>query len=219
LAYVNKGTLTLEVRIRLQRDEYCYTDNPKSNIGDDLLKLYLEENREDVAFRVKRKIVKSHRIILRARAPELAELSETYDVNNPMPIDDVKPEVFELMIGTLYGKRISAQTWKKQSKFILQAAGKYGFGDLCTEASAWYLKLLDLDVSNAVDTLMYADGNSLTLVKEAALKYISENSGKVLASDSFRLLQESPALMAEVMQALSNRVEVLSENQKRRRLK
>lgn len=210
--------MTFEVRIRLHRDEYRHTDIPKSNVADDVLKLYLEENCEDVAFKVKGKIVKSHRFVLRARAPELAELSETFDVNNPMPVEDVKPEVFELMIGTLYGKSISAQTWKEQSKFVLQAAGKYGFGDLCTEASAWYLKWLKLGVSNAVDTLMYADGNSLTLVKEAAMKYISENPKEVLASDSFRLLQESPALMAEVMQALANRVEVLSENQKRRRV-
>jgi hypothetical protein len=61
------------------------------------------------------------------------------------------------------------------------------------------------------------DGNnSLTLVKEAAMKYISENPNEVqvLASNFFSLLCESPLLMAEVMLTLANRVEVLTDSLK-----
>ena len=82
------GTLTIEIRIRLHPDEYCHIDTLQNNVSDNLMELYVKEHDEDVAFRVKGTIVKAHRIILRAQAPELAELSETYDINKPMPVDD-----------------------------------------------------------------------------------------------------------------------------------
>ena len=46
------------------------------------------------------------------------------------------------------------------SKPILIASGKYGLSVLRVEADAWYLKNLDLSVDNAIDELLYADGET-----------------------------------------------------------
>ena len=200
------GTLTIEVRIRLHPNDYCHVNKPAASVGDNMMEVYLNENEEDVAFKAKEGIVKAHRIILKAEAKELAELSETYDVANPMPVEDVDLAVLQLMIDALYGKRIDAAIWRDQSESILKAAGKYGFNDLRTEAAAWYLKGLQLEVGTVINTLLYADSNSLPLVKNTSIKFIVENAEEVMESESFLLLRESPALMTEVMKAMAKQI-------------
>jgi hypothetical protein len=210
------GSLTLEVRMRLHTDDYCNDDKPQSSLGDDMLKVFLEENTEDVAFKVKGKIVKAHITVLRAQAKELAELCESFSLSKPMRIDDVNPDIFQLMIGFIYGEMIPVETWKeqvqyitdptKQNQSILFAAGKYGFTALKSKAEAWCVKFLELDSDTAISHLLYADANSLVLLKNTAMNFISENSQDVIASESFSLLSESAALVTEVMKALSNQI-------------
>lgn len=48
----------------------------------------------------------SKRAILECFAPELAELSESFDKHHPMPIEDVDPQTFQLMLGHVYDKSI-----------------------------------------------------------------------------------------------------------------
>ena len=101
-----------------------------------------------------------------------------------MPVEDVKPETFELMIGFVYGKIIQVETWREQTEYIidptkqsqslLYAAGKYGFGALKSKAEAWCVKFLDLNAENATKYLLHADANSLSLLKEATMKFILE---------------------------------------------
>jgi hypothetical protein len=56
------GLLTIEVRMRLQSDSN--DDNSRRSLSDDMLKLFLEENTEDVAFKVQGGIVKAHKTVL-----------------------------------------------------------------------------------------------------------------------------------------------------------
>ena len=138
------------MRIRLPPDDYCYDDKPQTSLSDNMLKIYLEENSEDVAFKVKGKIIKAHRTVLRAHVPELAELCETYELSNPMPIADVKPETFQLMMDYVYETPVQVKTWKEQAndllnsemqnQSILRAAAKYGFSSLRMKAEAWIVK-------------------------------------------------------------------------------
>lgn len=184
-----------------------------------MLKLFLEENTEDVAFRVKGKILKAHRDVLRAHVPELAELFESCDLSNPLPVNDVTRNTFQLMIDYVYGKDIDPEVWKEQSlyltdprhqsKSILFAAGKYGFIGLKSKAEAWCVKFLSLDAANAIKCLVYADANSLLLLKNAMMNFITDNGKDVMASESFSLLRESPELMAEVMNVMVDQIESL----------
>jgi hypothetical protein len=216
LEVLHFGSLTIEVRTRFHLDNYCNDDKQPSSLSDDMLKLFLEENTEDVAFQVKGSIVKAHRTVLQAHAKELAELCESFNLSKPMQIDDVKPDIFQLMIGFIYGEMIPNEIWKeqvqyitdptKQNQSILYAAGKYGFTALKSKAEAWCVKFLELDSDTAISHLLYADANSLMLLKNTAMNFISENSQDVIASESFSLLSESAALVTEVMKALSNQI-------------
>jgi hypothetical protein len=213
------GSLTLEVRMRPHPDNYCNDDIPQSSLKDDMLKWFFEENTEDMAFKVKGKIVKAHRTVLRAHAKELAELCESFSLSKPMRIDDVKPDIFQLMIGFVYGEMIPTETWRKQAQYItdpmkrnqsiLYAAGKYGFTALKSKAEAWCVKFLKLDSNTAITHLLYADANSLPLLKRAAMKSIACHGKEIMVCESFPLLRESPVLMTEVMGELMEQLETL----------
>jgi hypothetical protein len=214
---LRQGTLTFVVRMELYPDYYCHAETQECSLSDDMLNLFLEENSEDVAFKVKGEIVTAHRTVLRAHAKELAELCEAFSLSKPMQIDDVKPDIFRLMAGFVYGEVIPPEIWKeqvqyitdptKQNQSILFAASKYGFTALKSKAEAWCVKFIEFDAQNVINHLLYADANSLSLLKDAAMNFITENSKDVIASESFALLSESTVLMTEVMKALSNVIE------------
>ena len=97
---------------------------------------------------------------------------EQFDVDAPMPISDVDPAVFEMMLKHAYGKSISADEWKEYSKQILVASHKYGFSALNLEAEAQYIIHMNLTEENAVDELLYADGSHCFDLKKAIIEYI-----------------------------------------------
>eukprot|EP00956_Cyclotella_meneghiniana_P026016 scaffold55476_cov22-Cyclotella_meneghiniana.AAC.2 len=208
---LNNGTLTFEVRIRIHEDYCCRV--PKPAVADDLYKLYQDEDTADVAFKVEEHIYYAHKAILKARVPELAELAEPYDTKKAIPIKDVQPEIFETMLKHVYGKDVDASYWDKHAKQILDASGKYGFTQLKSEAEAWHVKNIrdTLSVRNVVDELLYADAKSCPLLKKAAMDFIVEHGEKVIDSESYGLLDESPELRKEVMRA------AFSSSKKRKR--
>lgn len=220
------GTLTLEVRIRPHLNYYVYCDSEvvHTRPSDEILKLFLDHHDADVAFQVKEQVFPAHRVILRCFAPDLAELCETFDRTNPMPINDVEPKIFQSMLGVVYGDSIDSVMWKSNSsclfdpakhhESILRAAGKYGFSSLRVQAEGWYIKFLGLDIDNAIDHLLHADANNLHHLKKTAMEFIVEHSEEVFKSESYLYLARSPELMSEVMLSLSKKI---SANKKRKR--
>jgi hypothetical protein len=180
----------------------------------------------DVAFKVIDHIFPAHCIciILKCFAPHLAELVETYDTTNPMPIEDVDPDTFKIILGVVYGASVTVEEWKAQSKYlidpstrgksILFAAHKYGIISLRIEAEEWYLKFTRLAADNVIDNLLYADGNHFCLIKKAAMDFIVENSDEVVSSKHYKNLLQSPSLLSDVVMALSKK---LSADKKRKR--
>ena len=154
----------------------------------------------------------AHRVILKAQAPGLCELAEHFDIESPMSITGVLPNVFEIMLKYVYGNGILAHEWKELSKPILDASGKYGLSALRSKAEAWHVKNLNLSVDNAIDELLYADGTHCLLIKKVSTDFIVENGQAVIASPSFAKLKESTELMTEIMLELSK----LSDSRKRK---
>lgn len=194
------GTLVFEVRVRPTSDYYCRDVKPRPTLGE---KFFLNEESSDVAFKVKGRVFHAHQIVLKAQAPDLAELTESYDKESPLPIKDVDPKIFEIMLRFVYGQDICPAEWHEHSKDILDAAGKYGFADLKSDAEAWYVKMAKktFTVENAVDELLYADGKDCPLLKHAAVDFIVEHGEEVIESESYEKLDESPELRKEVMKA------------------
>lgn len=210
------GTLTLKVRIRPHYQHYC-TVNTQRAISKNLLKLYLNNDGADLAFRMNDQVIlPAHRIILKCCAPQLAELAETYDTNNPMPVEDVEPDTFKAILSVVYGGSIAIDEWKaqagyfldpaKKGKSILLAANKYGFNSLRLEAEEWYLTFHKLNVRNVIDNLIKADGCNFSLLKKAAMDFIAEHPEEVVTSESYKNLEQSTALLSEVVIALAKKL-------------
>lgn len=212
---LTNGTLTLKICIR-PRDLSYAKHEPQSSLSKNVLKLFLDEDdTTDIAFKVKGVLIYAHRVILKAQAPELAEMCENCNKANPMPVDDVEPEVFRTMLKHVYGEVILTDGMISQSMSIIKAAGKYGFGHLKSEAEHWHVKNLKLTVENVVDNLLEADGGSFTVIKEACMKFIVENLEQIVDSETYDNLYKSPSLMKEVMKAMSKQ---LSKKDKRVRV-
>ena len=191
--------------VRIQPNEECYHEqkNTQFELGKKITRLFGGKATADVAFEVGGTIFYAHRLILKVQAHELLELAEEYDVDTPMPVNDVDPKIFEIMLKHVYGMDILPCEWKDQSKQILVASGKYGFSELRSEAEAMHIRSFSFTVNNAVDELLYADGTHCLVLKKAVIKFIVENAQAVIASPAFPKLSESAELMTEVMMELA----------------
>ena len=207
---LNEGTLTFVVKIDLHKKHRCQLVKPPSELtlGKNISKLFWDksthENTADLAFKVGDSVFHSHKLILHAQAPDMLELAEQFNVNTPMIIDGVEPNIFEMMLRHVYGHNIPSNKWKDHGKAILTASGKYGFTALKIEAEAWCVKNLNLTGENAADELLFADGIHCLDLKKAVIHFIINNCEEVLQSDSFLKLYESPVLIKEVMKEMSN---------------
>ena len=210
---LNKGTLSFVVRVTPKKEFYRQSTSAFLKFGENMYKLFGEEDTADLAFKVDNTMFYGHKLILKVQAPDLFELAENFDKDTPMSIKDVTPEVFEIMLKYVYGKTIHPDEWIDHFKEILKTSGKYGFSALKMEAEAWYVKFMELTVENAVDELLYSDGNHFLKIKEAVMEYIVENGKAVISSSSFPRLAESTQLMTEVMMQLAES----NESKKRKR--
>eukprot|EP00956_Cyclotella_meneghiniana_P024126 scaffold48121_cov54-Cyclotella_meneghiniana.AAC.6 len=196
-------TLTIEVRIRLDEGN---TNIPKSSVADDFYNFYQDEDTADVAFKVEARVFYAHKVILKLRVPELAQIAGSSNAENPIPISDVEPDIFETMLKNVYGKDICATYWKEHAKQILDASGKYGFAKIKSVAEVWHVNNLKdtLSVDNVVDELLYADGKNCPLLKKSTMDFILEHGEEVIDSESYEKLDESPELRKEVMRAFAS---------------
>ena len=200
--FLDGGSLVVKVSIRLSdaksygnaiRSQYS---SAYSNIG-----AYLDEETADIAFDVKGVSFVAHKVIIKTHAKDLYVMCESANKSNPMLINDVDPEIFRIMLRSLYGGFIVPEEWEKHSPAILQAAAKYGFL-LKDEAEVWCAATFKFTVENVVDEFLKADGSNYAVVREAAKKFMAQHGEEILASDSFERLHESLPLMREVMSAV-----------------
>ena len=201
----NKGTLSFVVSIR--PTEKYYRQPETLSLSGNILKLFGDEETSDLAFQVGDTTFYAQKFILKAQEPELFQLSEHFDKDAPMPINDVKPAIFEIMLKYIYGKIIHVREWKEHAKQIMEASNKYGFTRLTLEAEAFYVKEMNLTVENAIDELLYADGSDFTDIKKAVVKFIVENGQAIIASPSFSKLYASAKLTQEVMMEIAKTAE------------
>mmetsp|Transcript_4693 Transcript_4693/g.10096 ORF Transcript_4693/g.10096 Transcript_4693/m.10096 type:complete len:404 (+) Transcript_4693:314-1525(+) len=206
------GTLTVEVRIKPDDDYCCLNFIPRNAFAKNMLRSFMDEDTSDVIFEVKGRTgngdlspkstpFHAHKLILRfcAVGSTLASLCEDCDESEPVPIVDVEPHVFKLMLYYIYGGEITAAEWKDRSRELIDAADRYGLKNLKIEAEAWYAKHHTITLRNVIDTLQYADEKNCFLLKEGAMNFILNNAREVLASDSFGEMPESRSIVREII--------------------
>lgn len=134
---LNNGALSFLVRLRIKPNKkyYHHIMISQPSIADNIFnKLFNDKDSADVAFIVKGVVYYAHRLILKVQAPELLDLSEQFDMETKMPINDVEPATFEIMLRFVYGQNILPHEWKDYSKSILEATEKYGLSSVRLKA-------------------------------------------------------------------------------------
>uniref|UniRef100_A0A6T5STR7 BTB domain-containing protein n=1 Tax=Skeletonema marinoi TaxID=267567 RepID=A0A6T5STR7_9STRA len=151
----------------------------------------VEEKEDDNYERTKRAKTSTsfyaHRSILSGCAPMLAALFDAEDTGRMISaqIGDVKPDIFQYMLGYVYGGSVPKEELMTHAKDIINAADKYSIVNLKLEAEAVYLNSTIFTVDNAMDNLLYADAKNCALLKETVLDFLAENSTEAINNISF----------------------------------
>ena len=192
---------SLLVKVEITSDDVLYH---QPNCDSGMLTLLGDRETADVAFQTEDEVLYAHKVILKKYAPSLYDLCETYDDENPMPVNDVDSGVFLPMLSTLYGDFLALDDWNDDLKLLLKAADKYGFTHLKIEVEKWYVHMTDLTVDNVIRELFYADASGHAFAKEAAMEFIKENTAEVLSSGTFAMLHQSERLVKDVIIAMKD---------------
>ncbi|KAL7544984.1 hypothetical protein ACHAWF_008358 [Thalassiosira exigua] len=145
----------------------------------------------------------AHRAVLQACAPGLFELCEPFDKETPVPLSNVKPRIFEVMLMYIYGMSVSTLCWQNHSRELLDAADRYGVSDLKLEAEAWFVNSTPITADNVIDLLNYADAKNCALLKEKVMEYFVENRKEALKLVSFNGIPVSQSLFTDLLLAMN----------------
>ena len=183
------GTLTIELSMKLHNPNPstlpCKAFIPTNPINTLMPSMFNDEETADVLFEVCREEEPSdmstrmskkakvspvryyaHRCILKLCAPALADLCESSDRLSPIPISNVKPNIFYHLLHYTYGGKIPINELKQHAKDIINASDMYGITNLKLEAEVWYTKCLSPSPENIMDELHYAESKNLALLRE-----------------------------------------------------
>ena len=195
---LNMNTLTLVLRIWPDKD-YQHEQRDAIALGN-----IFNEGNADVAFQLQNRIIFGHKTLFQSQAPELFGLVEQFTKDKPMQIDDVEPEIFDMMLKYVYGEEIYPANWRDHLKAILGASSKYGFSKLRDEAETKYTKSIKLTAANAVDELLDADALSARNIKESIVDFIVQNEEEVSSDPSWEKLND-PKLLKELLSKASKK--------------
>lgn len=138
-----------------------------------------------------------------AKGSILASLCDSRDGSEPVPINDVHPRVFHLLMRYVYGGNIIASEWKDLGSDLLEASDKYGLATLKIEAESWYIKYFKFSAYNVIEAVAYADKMNCFLLKEAAIKFIIANVDEVRSSGTLKHIPETKDIMDETFFSVS----------------
>lgn len=206
---LNNNTFTVELRISPVNPDKCNGMIPVNPFCNLISSLLFDENSADVCFAVKSRFdgidliekVYAHRVVLKAVAPQLAVLCEGYNLSTPVPVNDVKPQVFRELMSYAYGRCMIKTDWGKHSKALINAANKYDMPELKVTAETWYVNYLVLTPDNVTAELLYADANTCPLLKEVAIAYILKHDNEVYLSASFKAALKAQDITHELLVA------------------
>ena len=190
-----EGELVIEVRMKLIKPTTPSSSlpfiptNPFSKL---MLNKFMDQKSADVVFKVGGEqvnaspaIFHAHRLILEDYAPMLAHLSGSGQDLSPIPITDVKPNVFHHILYYAYGGKVADEDLKANAKDILTAADKYEVVSLKLEAEAILVASTTITIDNVMELILYANDKNCALLKEAVIDFIVENGVEVIEKLSF----------------------------------
>jgi hypothetical protein len=204
LTHLVKGSLVIEVWMRLQHPTAFIPPNPSSISF--LASLFMDEKSADVVFKIGGEtetvasgdeppmkmqktsmiMLSAHRCILMKMAPTLAALlgSNMSPTIVELPNDSV--QAFKSLLRYIYGLEIfDIGNDIARIKDILELANKYGVVNLKLEMEELLVSSISLNVDNFIDYLTYAESKNCALLKETVMNFIIKNRIDIHASQKF----------------------------------
>jgi len=188
---------------------------PSNTLSADMLKMIdsADASNSDVVFQIgkgrktkKKKgkeLFHAHRNIILARAPILASLTEDIEDGTPIPVEDVDPGIFRMLLRFVYGGEVPPKdVLKDEARTLIRAADRFGVTGLKLSAEV-ALASSGINVENCAELILFADGTNCAMLKEAAMDYFVTNSVEIMASDGYKDVKESPDILQELLLAMS----------------
>jgi hypothetical protein len=211
--YLVDGNLTVEVDIQVLLDKPPIW-TPTNTVCSDMLEILDSADAEnaDVLFEIgdddkattrsrkdESQSFYAHKLILSKRAPALAALADDCGPGTAIPISDILPDLFRMLLRFIYGGEVPGKdVLKEEARDIIKASDRFGCTGLKLAAEA-ELASAGIAVDNAADLILFADGMNCAMLKEAAMEFFVENAQAVMASEGFEQVKESPAILTELM--------------------
>jgi hypothetical protein len=123
--------------------------------------------------------------------------SQPSGTNDSIAIDDVDPALFGKLLHFIYTDEMPEGDVDHRQ--LLKVANRFGCTHLKLAAEA-ELVMAGVDANNAAELLLFADGHSCALLREAAFEYCAAHPRAIKQSEGWNLLKESP-LCAELVGA------------------
>ena len=235
--YLSDGDLIVEVDIRVQNlSPVTWKPNLTDALSTDMLKILDSANADGeckgsgaaIVFQIGRgqntegsggiEMFYAHRAILSTRAPLLAALAEEQDeqegdAGKPIPIEDMEPEMFRMLLRYVYGGEVpDYQTLKNDACTLIRVADRFSCTGLKLAAEA-EMAAAGITAANCADMILFSDATNCALLKETAIDYFVKNSTKVKETSGYEKITESRDVMEELMNAALTDIE--NSNKKR----
>jgi hypothetical protein len=211
------GTLVIEVHMKLATPTKLVPppfipENPAAKMTQGL---FLNNKSTDIVFEVGGEeqlkndaesmilvTFPAHRVIVENCSSIFPDLCESHNNSaiSHIQINYVKPDVFHLLLGYIYGLKISDDDMKSHTREIIDAAYKYKVVNLKLEAEAYFVQTTTFTMENVMELLLYAELKKCALLKEAAMDYIVKNKADIIKQLSFT--DDSGSLLYDVLVAL-----------------
>jgi len=216
--YLVNGNLTVEVDIQVLLDEPP-TWTPTNTVCSDMLKILdsADADTADVSFEIgdgdktttrskkgEFQMFHAHKIILSMRAPVLAALAGDCSPGTAIPISDVHPDLFRMLLRFIYGGEVPGKdVLKEEARGIIKTADRFGCTGLKLAAEA-ELSTVGITTENTAELILFADAANCAMLKEVAMEFFVKNAHEVMSSEGYEQVKESPAVLAELVAAMAS---------------
>ncbi|EFX75726.1 hypothetical protein DAPPUDRAFT_306637 [Daphnia pulex] len=168
----------------------------------------------DVQFHFKgEQSIGAHLVIISASSPVFSDMFQSSlkkSLNSVVFIEDIDVQVFKYLLDYLYTSEVPQLTRSEQMNIMLlyEAAVKYGVEDLKKECVE--MLLMQLDMENAIELLIWSKFHVVPELLEAAMKMTVKNCKHLCSQPSWlNLMKNHLELGLEVTKEMADLVEIL----------
>jgi speckle-type POZ protein len=205
------GALCIDVIIQVKPkkgDMY----QPLSPHSANMLKLLKSTEDADVSFTVGTQTFLAHNNIIKASSPILANFSnriaspvEDSDTSTAKSIDDISPEVFQMILKHIYsGCYPAIKDAIKCGKELINGANKFELVELKMAVENILVRERVIKEENVSEYIIFADSMCCPLLKEYAISYFLLRYKDVLKSEESAILCESRELLSEIFTVMGS---------------